>query len=74
MSLEIIHEDAKGRKTKWKTKGTKNEMEVIIAFFGTGQEVKPRNPWGPKGMPAEMRRERLIQQLTAVENQLKVSA
>lgn len=74
MSLVIVHQDSKGRKTKWKAKGTKSEMEVIVAFFGQGAEVKPRNPWGPKGMPESERRQRLIDQLARVAPDLKVSA
>lgn len=66
--LTIIHEDSHGKKTKWVATGNKKDMEVITAFFGMGNPIKPRNPWGPKGMPDDIKRQRLVDQLTAMES------
>lgn len=66
-TLTIIHSDANGRKTKWETKADKKAMEVILAFFGQGKEIKPRNPWGPKGMPTEEKRRRILDSLAELE-------
>lgn len=72
-TLTIIHEDAHGKKYKWETTADKKSMEVILAFFGQGKEIKPRNPWGPKGMPDDERRQRLLDSLAALESKPSAS-
>lgn len=67
-TLTIIHDDAHGKKYKWETQADKKSMEVILAFFGEGKEIKPRNPWGPKGMPVDERRRRIMESLAELES------
>jgi hypothetical protein len=69
--LTIEYKNPKSaRKLKWKLKGTKSEMDALREMFGEPDEVKPRNTWGPKGMPADIRRERLIRELADVESRM----
>lgn len=65
--ITIVHEGTQGRKRKWVAEDSHQLMEVITAFFGEGTEIKPRNPWGPKGMPSDEKRRRLMDQLATLE-------
>lgn len=73
--LTIEYNDPRtARKLKWKLKGTKTEIEALKEMFGDPSPVKARNPWGPKGMPLDVRRQRALDDLALIEAEYQKTA